>query len=192
MQTSVKEDRDKFIGGSDIPIIMNLSHFKTRWELLQQKAGLIEDDFKGNDYTDYGNIMEEYIRDYINREYNKRYREGKHIIGDIRIHTDGECNDSILEIKTTSVIHKRVNTYKYYLVQLLFYMYNENKEKGMLAVYERPKDFDVNFNPNRLYVYMIDIDNYKELVEEIKKEVERFREDLQKVKDNPFLTEDEL
>ena len=69
MQTSVKEDRDKFIGGSDIPIIMNLSHFKTRWELLQQKAGLIEDDFKGNDYTDYGNIMEGYIRDYINREY---------------------------------------------------------------------------------------------------------------------------
>ena len=62
----------------------------------------------------------------------------------------------------------------------------------MLAVYERPKDFDVNFNPNRLYVYMIDIDNYKELVEEIKKEVERFREDLQKVKDNPFLTEEEL
>ena len=30
----VSEDRDKYIGGSDIPVILGLSPFKTRWQLL--------------------------------------------------------------------------------------------------------------------------------------------------------------
>ena len=38
MQETVKQDRDKYIGGSDIPIIMNLSPFKRRYDLLLEKA----------------------------------------------------------------------------------------------------------------------------------------------------------
>ena len=51
MQASVKQDRDKFIGGSDIPIIMELSPFKSRYDLLLEKAGLKDDTFSGNIYT---------------------------------------------------------------------------------------------------------------------------------------------
>ena len=101
MQDSVKQDRDKYIGGSDIPIIMRLSPYKSRYDLLLEKAGYKEDTFEGNIYTEYGNTMEPKIREYINSEIlklkNAPFMEGKHvreargdeIIG-VRIHTDGE------------------------------------------------------------------------------------------------------
>lgn len=52
-------DRNKYIGGSDIPIIMGISKFKKRFDLLLEKAELKENDFTGNAYTEYGNVMEE-------------------------------------------------------------------------------------------------------------------------------------
>lgn len=192
MQKSVKEDREKYIGGSDIPIIMGISPFKTRFDLLLEKAELKDNDFDGNEYTEYGNKMEPKIREHINKSLGKDYVEGKHIIDDIRIHTDGECSGSILEIKTTSQIHEDVNDYKVYLVQLLFYMYHTKKTSGMLAVYNRPEDFSEEFDEKRLQVFGISIDNYKELVDEINKAVEQFKIDLEKVKENPFITEEDL
>lgn len=86
---NVKVDRDKYIGGSDISIIMNISPFKTRWELLQEKSGLIENEFEGNQYTEYGNVLEPKIRDFINESQKDKFVEGKDIIDDIRCHTDG-------------------------------------------------------------------------------------------------------
>ena len=62
MEYDVTIDRDKYIGGSDIPATMGISPFKTRWDLLQEKAGLKADEFTGNQYTEYGKIMEPQIR----------------------------------------------------------------------------------------------------------------------------------
>ena len=127
MQETVKQDREKYIGGSDIPVIMNLSPFKSRFDLLLEKAGYKENDFEGNVYTEYGNTMESKIREAINSQIKEPFTEGKHIreaeadeIIGVRIHTDGENSDSILEIKTTSQIYPCVDDYKLYLVQLLF------------------------------------------------------------------------
>lgn len=192
MQASVKEDRERYIGGSDIPIIMNLSPFKSRFDLLLEKAGLKENDFDGNNYTEYGNVMEPKIRDYVNEILGKKFKEGKHINGDIRVHTDGEDDNSILEIKTTSQIHEKLDDYKVYLVQLLFYMQETKKPFGYLAVYERPSDFNEEFDVNRLHTYRVDIEEYQDLLEQINKVVDQFRIDLEKVKNNPFITEEEL
>lgn len=191
---AVTIDRDKYIGGSDIPIIMGISPFKTRFDLLLEKAGLKENDFTGNEYTEYGNVLEPKIRDYINSLGLSKtpYKEDKKIIGDIRCHVDGFNGSSILEIKTTSQIHKDVDGYKVYLVQLLFYMKCFNIEKGCLAIYERPSDFNEKFDEKRLNTYYIDINNFKELLEQINKAVEQFRVDLAIVKENPFITEEEL
>ena len=161
MQKSVKEDREKYIGGSDIPVIMGISPFKTRYELLLEKAGLKEDDFEGNQFTEYGNMMEEKIISYINEKYDTAFVEGKHIEGDIRCHTDGENKDYILEIKTTSEIHENVDDYRTYLVQLLFYMYHAKRHLGMLAVYERPEDFNEEFEKERLHIYSVKIEDYE-------------------------------
>lgn len=189
---AVTIDRDKYIGGSDIPIIMGISPFKSRYDLLLEKAGLKENDFEGNAYTEYGNVLEPKIREYINTTYDKEFVEGKHYNGDIRIHTDGEDKDCILEIKTTSQIHENVDDYKVYLVQLLFYMQETKRKIGYLAVYERPSNFDENFDKDRLKVYGIDIGDYQDLLEQINKTVDQFRIDLEKLKENPLLSEEDL
>lgn len=212
MQETVNKDREKYIGGSDIPVIMNISPFKSRFDLLLEKAGYKENDFTGNVFTDYGNTLEPKIREYINdniTDYLKdplcsdlnqyKFTEGKHvreaeedeIIG-VRIHTDGENPQAILEIKTTSQIFDNVNDYKLYLVQLLYYMILTDKKIGVLAVYERPEDLDETFTPDRLHTYIIDANDYKDLIKEIGDSIESFIEDLKKVKDNPFITEEDL
>lgn len=199
MQETVKQDRDKYIGGSDIPVIMNLSPFKSRFDLLLEKAGYKEDTFEGNVYTDYGNKLEPLIRDWINAGVSDKFKEGKHIreaeadevIG-VRIHTDGENADTILEIKTTSQIYDKVEDYKLYLVQLLFYMVNTGKARGLLAVYHRPEDLSEEFESRRLQLFDIKLEDYTELCTEIGDACEKFIADLQKVKDNPFITEEEL
>ena len=112
----VKVDRNKYIGGSDIPAILGISPFRRRFDLLLIKADLLQNEFDGNEYTEYGNILEPQIRDYINATYNVNFREDKLINGDVRCHVDGYDGISILEIKTTSQVHDDVNDYKVYLI----------------------------------------------------------------------------
>lgn len=189
----VRTDRNLYIGGSDIPIIMGISPFKKRFDLLLEKAGLKENEFDGNAYTEYGNILEPKIRDYINSKEKLSFYEDKKVNGDIRCHVDGyNQKDTILEIKTTSQVHNSVNEYKVYLCQLLFYMNVYEAKKGKLGVYERPKDFNEDFDEKQLTIYDINIKDYKELVEDILQAVDQFRKDLIKVKENPFITEEEL
>ena len=200
---NVTIDRHKYIGGSDIPVIMGISPFKSRFDLLLEKAQLKENDFEGNVYTEYGNILEPQIRDYINNSgvYRRPFKEDKVIIDDLRYHSDGFNGSCVLEIKTTSQIHKEVDDYKIYLVQLLFGMQMHNVDKGLLAVYYREEKwdesmqeyvFDYEFKDKYLTTYAIDICNYKDLLEQINAAVEQFRIDLAKVKENPLITEEEL
>lgn len=196
MQSSVKENRQNYLGGSDLVALLGISPYKTRFELLQEKAGLKPIEDVENEYTTYGNTLEPLIRNYVNENFGKNYREDKLEIENdvlsIRCHFDGIYRQSILEIKTTGTLKKTIEDYKGYLVQLLFYMINAKKDKGMLCVYKRDKDFNEVFNSNNLQIFLIDIDNFKNLVWEIETEVERFRNDLKKLKENPFLTEEEL
>ena len=181
---------------------MNLSPFKSRYDLLLEKAGYKADTFEGNVFTEYGNKLEPKIRNYINNTFctnDAGFIEGKHtreaepgeIIG-TRIHTDGENAEAILEIKTTSQIHETPEEYKLYLVQLLYYMVLTDKAEGLLAVYERPSDLSEVFDPERLQIFTINRYDYKDLIEDIGDAIESFIEDLKKVKENPFITEEEL
>lgn len=192
---SVIKDRDKYIGGSDVPILMGISPFKTRWQLLKEKAEPTGDGVMMGFTTkqiEYGNEMEDKIRGYINAEMDCEFVPAVKIIGDLRGNCDGLYKDTILEIKTTSIIHKHVDEYKTYLVQLLFYMKVFNKENGILAVYERPEDYSTKFKHKRLHIYRINIADYEDLLIEIFRQIDRFREDLATMKGNPFLTEEEM
>jgi hypothetical protein len=66
------------------------------------------------------------------------------------------------------------------------------KDYGMLAVYKRPDDMSEDFDVDNLQMFHISIENYTELVNDIVNAVIRFLDDLQKVKSNPFITEEEL
>ena len=200
----MSKDREKFIGGSDIPIIMELSPFKSRFDLLLEKAGYKKNDFEGNVFTEYGNVMESKIRDYVSITTYTNFKEGKHIMDvpkdwndhpngmKIRCHTDGEFDDKILEIKTTSQVFDSLDDYQIYLVQILFYMAMTGKETGLLAVYKRPDDLSEEWHRENLQLWKIKLEDYQDLMDDIKKAVSRFLDDLQKVKSNPFITEDEL
>ena len=191
----VTKDRDKYVGGSDVPIIMGLSPFKTRFELAQEKAGIREIDFKGNEYTEFGNIMESKIREFFNMEYGYAFVEDKVIDGNIRYHADGwdESRGTVLEVKTTSQIFNTLAGYKKYIIQLALGMDMFNSKKGILAIYERPDDFDETFDQKRLKHYVITRDDIENLLRtEIYPAVESFVKDVQKLKENPFLTEEDL
>ena len=199
MQDSVNQDRDKYLGGSDIPIIMNLSPFKSRYDLLLEKAGYKADEFSGNVFTDYGNTLENSIREWINVNLTDKFKEGKHIreaqegeLLGVRIHTDGENSDTILEIKTTSKVKDKLEDYKLYLVQLLYYMVLTDKPKGLLAVYERPDDLSTEFESIRLHIFSVEKDKEQALIKEINEAIESFLADLAKVKADPFITEEQL
>ena len=199
MQESVKQERWKFIGGSDIAIILGISPFKTRFRLLQEKAQIVEPEEVDNAYTRYGNVMEEKIREYINAENREQeieeFTEGKYEeegepIG-FRCHTDGQNCYSILEIKTTSDILGNLNIYK---AQLCFYMIKVGRSNGVLACYDRPEDMDETFDPDKLTVFYYTMDDFvaEGLVDKVNDAIDLFIADLQKLKENPFLAESDL
>lgn len=195
MQESVKQERWKFLGGSDTPIILGISPYKTRWQLLREKARLDTPEEVSNKYIDYGNEMEGKIRDYINKITKRNFVEGKHEkegkpIG-IRCHTDGEDATAILEIKTTSDVEGNMEIYK---AQLCFYMMNTHRYNGILACYLRPDDMSTEFDKNRLYISYFVMDNFIDegLVDKITRAVNSFVEDLKRLLDNPFLSEEDL
>ena len=188
----VSENRADYIGGSDIPIIMGLSPFKRRWELLLEKAHLTLNDFLGNQYTDYGHKIEDKIRQHINLLYNTQFVPTRLIDGDLRLHTDGFNGECVLEVKSTSTIHPTVGEYKLYLVQLVKYMEKHEVTKGILAVYHRPEDMSLAFDPERLQIFEIQLDDYRSLLAMVDRELDRFRSDLQRLKENPLLTEQDF
>lgn len=188
----VSLDRDKYIGGSDIPAILGISKFKTRWQLLLEKAGLEERTFAGNRFTEYGHIIEPQIRDYINLVYNTNFVPNRVINGDIRYHSDGFDGKRVLEVKSTSDTYSTVDGYKVYLVQLLKGMEENEVRDGILAVYERPEDFNPVFDPKRLQIFEISMDDYENLLAYENREIDKFREDLERLKENPLLSEQDF
>ena len=66
------------------------------------------------------------------------------------------------------------------------------KPKGLLAVYERPEDFSEEFDNRRLFLYPITLDNYDMLCMRISTSVSQFQKDLKRLKENPFLREEDL
>lgn len=189
---TVTKDREKFIGGSDLAGIMGLSPFIDRWTLLQQKAGLKERDFFGNEYTRYGDELEPIVRDYINETYCRDFEPAVKIDGDLRGNCDGIDEGGLLEIKTTSHVYDTLDGYKGYLVQILFYMKIFNVQHAMLAVYHRNEDFSTDFDPSRLQVIPIDIKDHLDTMDEVEQAITMFRKDLIALKENPLLCEEDF
>lgn len=180
----------------EISTILGINKFKTRWELLQEKAGIIEPEEVDNEYTRFGEKLEPLIRGFINETEKDKFLEDtvveEHDIISNRCNYDGKNKTTALEIKTTSIVHEDIRDYKCYVVQLLWGMMLDKLKKGKLAVYNRPDDFDEEFDPFRLQIFDINIKDYKDWIEEINLAVEQFRIDLQKLKENPFMSEEDL
>ncbi|API93988.1 MULTISPECIES: YqaJ viral recombinase family protein [unclassified Virgibacillus] len=187
-EPNVTNKRNLYVGGSDIPTIIGLNKYKSQYELAQEKVGIKKNEFKGNEFTQYGNIMEPMIRDYINALNEVMFVPDTRIGDGIRSNTDGYETEHqlILEIKTHG---KNLNT-KPYIAQMQLYMYQFDCDYGWLALYERPSDFDTEFDANRLQVQEIERDDA--YIEKILDAIETFWIRCEFLKESPKATEEDF
>lgn len=196
------------IGGSDIPTLLGINPFKDLYTLLLEKCKFKDVDFEDNDFTEYGKLIEPLIRDYLNETMFKEnpiepYDFWENELGFVS-RTDGKNTDTIVEIKSTSVVHTNPDEYMNYLCQLIFYIWRLSLRdnftyRGILAIYKRPTDFrnqlpnKVVFDPKNLQVFEVNFDSYKDsLLVNIKTSIDNFDYYVTRLYEDPFLTEDEL
>ena len=179
VKDSVKDDRDKYIGGSDLPKVNN----PTSAERLIFEKTHEQKDFTSI-YTEFGNIAEPLIREYVSRTvYGGESiepsttiieREGK--LG-FRGNLDGDntIRKEVIEIKTLgenyfndiSSMAKKVEAYR---IQVGYYMMLKGYKKASIYIFKRPsilldKPFD-KWTVKELY------DRQTEIEEFIVKEME--------------------
>lgn len=187
---NVTENRRLFVGGSDVPIILGLSKYKSQFELAKEKVGLAPQIFDGNEYTTFGQVMEPQIRDYINTVNQTNFVPDTTINKEkfIRGNCDGADYDEqlLLEIKT----HGKKPTIEVYEVQIQTYLHEFELPAAWLALYERPDNFDAEFDPERLKIEVVHYDEAK--VNEIMQQIELFWKRCEALKANPGLTEAEF
>ncbi|WP_342504222.1 YqaJ viral recombinase family protein [Lysinibacillus sp. FSL L8-0126] len=184
---NVTENRRAFVGGSDVPIILGLSKYKTQFELAKEKMGLAPTVFQGNEYTVYGQTMEPQIRDYINVINETNFQPDTVINKELCIR--GNCDGAdktellLLEIKT----HGKKPTMEVYKAQMQLYMYVFDLPAGWLALYERPDNFDAEFDPELLKIEVIHFD--EAYANQILQAIELFWKRCEALKQQPEMSE---
>lgn len=187
-EPNVTENRHLYVGGSDVPVILGLSKFKTQYELAQNKTGIVKSDFKGNEYTAFGHALEPQIREFINLTTDYNFVETSTINEKhrIRANTDGVDHEhkTLLEIKTHGV-NPTIEVYK---AQMQLYMFANDLEEGLLALYERPKDFNLDFDSERLDTSII-VKRDEEYIQHILNEIDLFWRRIEWLKKNQGASE---
>lgn len=184
---NVTEKRTQYVGGSDVPVILGLSKYKTQYELAREKAGIVEPDRSSNPYIQYGNKMEPFIRECINTKNSLNFHPDTFIDKDnmIRSNVDGidTENEILLEIKT----HGANPTEKVYVAQMQLYFHQTGCNYGWLAMYHRPTDFDLEFDVANLEIKEIERD--QGYIEKILDAIETFWIRVEYLKEKPDMTE---
>lgn len=186
---NVTENRNIYVGGSDMPVILGISKYKTQYELAQEKTGIEKREFINNPYILFGNKLEPKIREYINAVNGTNFIVDTYIDEEraIRSNVDGidKEHNILLEIKT----HGKNYDQRVYEVQMQLYMAQIGCEVGWLALYERPEDFDTEFDADRLVIKEIERD--EEYIQKILSAIETFWIRCEYLKENPSMTEEE-
>ena len=139
-----KEQRLKCIGGSEFGAVLGLSPYKKRFELVLEKAGVIVDNFEGNEATRRGEKLEDSVIELFEKTtgLNVAHRQQEFTYQPencltLKCHVDGiTSNDYVFEAKTTDIKSKTWNNGipAYYEAQLDFNCYLAKKEKAYIAV----------------------------------------------------------
>ncbi|EOS8069294.1 YqaJ viral recombinase family protein [Enterococcus faecium] len=186
---NVTEKRTQYVGGSDVPVILGLSKYKTQFELAKEKAGIVQPDKSSNPYIQFGNKMEPLIRDYINTMNSLNFHPDTFINKDdmIRSNVDGIDleNKMLLEIKT----HGANPTERVYEAQMQLYFHQTDCDYGWLAMYHRPKNFDLEFDRKNLVIKEIERD--QGYIEKILDSIETFWIRVEYLKEKTDMTEQE-
>ena len=125
-ENNVLKDRNKWVGASDLPAIFNISDFKDQFTLAKEKCFGVPGEVEGNEYAEYGHLMEPKIRAYINGKYNLNFIEDSLKREDLRIrgNVDGidRDNNIMLEVKTNKG-NLTLEQIQPYILQIQLYLY---------------------------------------------------------------------
>jgi putative phage-type endonuclease len=166
-----KEQRKLGIGGSDMPVILGLSSYKTPFQLFLEKTGILSTDEEMTEAQEWGNRLEGIVRDKF-ADKNKVLIETPdtiiHPFNDfLRANIDGYIVewDHGLEIKTSGNINEWGETESDYvplthLVQIGYYTSIINVPHYHLAVLIGHYGFKY-----RQYKYTRDLDLEKTLIQ---------------------------
>lgn len=205
---NVTIDRHKYVGGSDLPTILGLNakYGTSIYDFAREKAGIIPNSFKGNQFTKYGQKMEPVIRDYINGVHGVNYLEDTIIDSErgYRGNTDGidrYADVPMLEVKTFG---EELDV-DYYTAQCQFYMETFDQPACRLVGYKRPVDFytgvdydlenddsyfNLEFDENNLVEYVIYRD--PNLWAKIEERINAFKKAVEMLRANKEATEEEF
>lgn len=205
---NVTIDRHKYVGGSDLPSILGLNakYGTSVFEFAKQKAGIIPNPFKGNQFTKYGQVMEPVIRDFINAKYQVNYLEDTIVDSErgYRGNTDGIDRDADIPILEVKTFGEELDV-DYYTPQCQFYMETFNVDTVRLVGYKRPADFytgmdydlengdsyfNYEFDENRIVEHIIKRDPV--LWNKIEERINAFKNVVEELKANPNMSEAEF
>lgn len=214
MGDTVTVNRKKYIGGSDLPNILGLNEIKypqgdSIFTFAKKKMNIIPNDFKGNPYTKYGQLMEPIIREYINSANGTNYVEESIIDEELlqRGNTDGIDRDTteyppMIEVKTFG--EAKGLDVEYYTPQGRFYMERFDQDQIAYVGYPRPENFytgvdydlengdeffDLSFDPDKLVIEVVDRDPVE--WEKIQARITAFQNACEELEKNPDMTLDE-
>ena len=198
-------DREKYIGGSDLPSIFgyNIKYGITPVDFAKQKAGIVPNPFTGNQFTKYGQKLEPIIREYINATNGANYLEDTTIDVErgYRGNTDGldfQADIPLIEIKTFG---EQLDV-EYYNLQCQFYLEMFDVESCLLIGYKRPANFYVGvdyaienddsyfnfeFDENRIETHIIKRD--RKQWEKINERIVTFKKAVEELKNNENMDE---
>ena len=204
---NVLVERYKYIGGSDLPIILSLSQYGNIWDLARVKAQIIEAPFNGNRFTTNGNLMEPKVRNYMNNTYGFNFIEDT-IIDNNRMYR-GNCDGIDYQYKALLEVKTFMSKLKvdYYTPQCQFYMEvfnipvcllvgyhtNENFYIGEIDNLEQELDnnyFDSHFDSSRLQI--VRIFRNKDYFNKIEKRINIFQDLVIELRNNKNMTEKEF
>jgi putative phage-type endonuclease len=170
-----QEERKMGIGGSDMPIIMGLSSYKTPYQLYLEKTGLIESKQETNEFQYWGNQLEGIVRDEFAKRHNVLVETPETIVHPfydfLRGNIDGFVpeHNAVLEVKCSSsymsnhwgedgsdIIPMQ------YLVQVAHYCAITNADKAYIAVL-------IGGNDYREYTYHRDAQLEQHVIDAAKK-----------------------
>lgn len=138
------QERKKYIGGSDIAVIMGHSPYKKPLQLWLEKSGQVEqEDISHLAHVMRGNNYESIAREEVEKKYNKKFPQAFIKKGNFAANMDGLSDDAVLEIKVMGLaahIETSVGEIPFhYELQLRWYLMLAEKETGIFASY-RPED----------------------------------------------------
>ena len=179
-----REQRKKRIGGSEFAIVLGTNPYKKKIELVLEKAGVIADDFKGNEATKRGERLENDIIAMFEDETGLSVKnEQKEFILEptnclpLVCHVDGITSDNaVFEAKTTDIKSKtwKDGIPEYYKAQLDFNCMLAGLDKAYIAVGYCDKENIVKFESYE-YKPCLDKGDIVGACQEFTKEIEKYK-----------------